>query len=578
MEELIPELHDIGKLQSKYKHNFENADYTFESKTWRGILEHHCSEGFEKYPLNIDTFKLKIADILASAVSRHPEEEGARIYNVYRLWNPPREEITTPPLRTDEDIQRLIEFTLKCSTFEDFVIKYELLLKDRTEDAHPKSNLTSLYTHMLLTGKFYRILSAIETYTVPQEIFKNRDTVSKAIGNKMNEWKLKLVRCKINFFQSPVRAKDMNVFVALNTSISEIKLQFKDSVLFSSSNELFLIVLPEENVIGKISTILAKYGFWMDVHGEEVVKLSAISERGASAFENLRNAKAVHHELEKEILPPICEICQMKKATPETKWIDEESNIVEELCKYCFEIRQLPEVRLKKLVDWSEETEIRIAFLKISLSPEQLIHNLNELYKNYSGNTEPVSLSVISEFQWDYEKFLNEFVDEMGGVFAEEDIQLILDGFLGVKIEKTSDIKKILEIYSKMSERYFPKFIQKSPLRLSITCSSTKFPFLWHWRILNDIKDEINVSIIDKGEMNLKFSKLNELLSIDLPNIRMLQNLAKMSQISKKLAWIMLNDKSDWRAYKHFEGLKKAVLTMGISYSSILTYAKMMGD
>ena len=394
----------------------------------------------------------------------------------------------------------------------------------------------------------------------------------------MDEWKLKLIRCKINFSQSPVRVKDMNVFVALNNSVNEIKNKFQDNVLFLSSNELFLIVPSEEDITSKISTILVGYGFWMDVHGEETIKLGTISERGANAFENLRNAKVVHHELEKEIEPPMCEICQMKKATPETKWVDEESNIVEELCGNCFKIRQLPEVRLKKLVDWSKETEIKIAFIKISLLSEQLIHNLNELYKNYSGNTEPVSLSVISEFQWDYEKFMKELVDRISSEFNEEDTQLILDDFLSIKIAKMSDIKKILEVYNEIFEQYFPKFTQKSPIRLSITCSNIKFPFFWHWRILNDTKDEINISIIGKGEIYLKFAKLNDLLNVHLPNIRLLHNLIKTSQISKKLAWIMLNDKSDWRAYKEFEELKKAVMTIGISYSSMLTYAKMMGD
>ena len=182
---LIPELHDIGKLQGKFKHNFEDTGYEFESKTWRGILEHHCSGNFEKYPLSSDTFKLKIADKLASAVSReYSEERGHPIYNVYKLWNPPHEEITIPPIHTERNIQTLVEFALTIPTFEDFVTEYEPLLKHRTENAYPKCNLTSLYTHMVLTGKFYRILSGIDEYTVPQEIFKNKDTVCRTINKK----------------------------------------------------------------------------------------------------------------------------------------------------------------------------------------------------------------------------------------------------------------------------------------------------------------------------------------------------------------------------------------------------------
>lgn len=165
---LVPEIHDIGKLQNKWKHNFEDSGVELSTATWCGIMEHHCQiprEGYERlqeYPKHEDTFLLCIADNLASAVSRHHEAEGHAIYNVFKLWNPSSKKVTKPPLSKDENrIKELISFIGGNPNVNDYFRVYGERLHERAEDAKPGANITSLYTHSKLTGQFYRILNLL---------------------------------------------------------------------------------------------------------------------------------------------------------------------------------------------------------------------------------------------------------------------------------------------------------------------------------------------------------------------------------------------------------------------------------
>jgi hypothetical protein len=171
--ELVPEMHDIGKLQNKYEHNFEDASIDIDTLTWFGIKEHHCQiprpqreKVLQEYPKHLETFFLSIADNLASAVSRSEEGLGHPIFNVHKLWNPPQEMISVPPIRTDRGIQEIINFIASGPKADEFFEKYKSKLEERTEDAYPGANITSLYTHSKLTGQFYRILTSIKAVKI----------------------------------------------------------------------------------------------------------------------------------------------------------------------------------------------------------------------------------------------------------------------------------------------------------------------------------------------------------------------------------------------------------------------------
>jgi hypothetical protein len=120
--------------------------------------------------------------------------------------------------------------------------------------------------------------------------------------------------------------------------------------------------------------------------------------------------------------------------------------------------------------------------------------------------------------------------------------------------------------------------MSNSPIKLSVTCANVKFPFIWNWKLLEKPKEEVNMHLIGKGEMNLKMKQLDELFNIRLPSRKLLIDLSKAAGISKKLAWVMLNDKGERRAYREFDGFRRAIISSGIDYDSILVFAKMMGS
>jgi len=583
-KELVPEMHDIGKLQNKYEHNFEDAKTDIDSLTWVGIKEHHCQlsrPGKEKvlleYPKRVETFFLCIADNLASAVSRSEEGRGHPTYNVHKLWNPPREKIAVPPIRSDKAVQELITFIGTKPNADDFFTRYKKELEERTEDAHPGANITSLYTHSKLTGQFYRILTSTKDLKIEITDIggKSKEEICNLLKNAQNTWKLTVFKIKIHFPQNPVRARDMNVFKVLEGLIEDTKQKFQDNVIFSTSNELLFVNPLGSNALEYIKDKAKEFGFWLDVRkdDQQIKQLN---------LEEIRNPSSEYPSLSSEIEPPVCEICQMAKGTKE--WVRD--TVTEQLCEKCYSIRELG-ARLPKIGDWEEsEDNPKVVYLKVSLDMEELVKILKGLYIEYLKNVgipnpedkAEIRFSVIAEFQKDYDAFLSTLESKIITEYREENFQLILKDFFCLKIEREREIKRILEIYRSKFKEYFPKFISNPSIKLSMTCANVKFPFIWNWKILENPKNDVTVSLIGRGEMNLKMKQIDELLKVSLPSRNFLLDLSKAAEISKKLAWIMLNDKGNRGAYKEFDGLRRAVTSSGIDYDTILVFSKIMGS
>ncbi len=94
------------------------------------------------------------------------------------------------------------------------------------------------------------------------------------------------------------------------------------------------------------------------------------------------------------------------------------------------------------------------------------------------------------------------------------------------------------------------------------------------WRILSDLKYDVHVCVIGKGEIRLNMEQLTPFLEIKVKNKALIHKLVAMSEISEKLAEIMLYDRAD-RDYRKYKPLRDAIRKFG--YQNILTYAKIMG-
>jgi len=280
MEDIKPEMHDIGKLidSSIIKHNFENYSGSLigvppikMNPIWEGILQHHCTEKDEKYPKNFKTFVLSIADSVASATSRHIEVKGeAPRYNIYKLWNPPDSNIHELSEVINEDvtssswIAKVVEFVNKNPSIEEFFEIFGRYLKVRTEDATPGANITSLWTHSKLTALLYNFL-----YNYLKKVgdkwfeVSTKDDIRNYIHRVREETKIKIVKVRINFPQHPVRIRDLNIFDALEEVKNEILENYPNNVIFMEFNEILFILTPNEE-LDKLRKIVSKYGFWFE--------------------------------------------------------------------------------------------------------------------------------------------------------------------------------------------------------------------------------------------------------------------------------------------------------------------------
>jgi len=284
----------------------------------------------------------------------------------------------------------------------------------------------------------------------------------------------------------------------------------------------------------------------------------------------------------------LCEVCQMQSAESEYDWVDEESGVTEHLCNNCYQIRKFREEPPAPKLDlwYKEEPRSRIAWIKVNLDIESLAETLQGLLDKYVQDiikdeiSEKIELrfSVLAEFQHDYEMFLKDFNEELEKELSEEKLQPILDDFICVKLDPTSKIKDILEIYNNLFTEYFPELKnQKSPVTLSISVSNVKFAFFRHWKILENPVDDVNVALVGRGEMHLNLKQLEELIEIRLPSAKQLHKLAKISETSDRLAKVLVYDRGDYRLYSSMDEMRGAVKN-GINFKTILTYAKIMED
>ncbi len=570
------------------------------------------------------------------------KDEERKKPSICKLWNTKAE--VTQLISDSKEFLELIDFVNSYSSNDcnQYFEKYGKKLRECPEDKLPGLNVTSLYTHSKLVGKLYRFFEKYKDDIKDNEttLRQIRD-VKKAESNYM----LKLVRGKIRFHLAPVRARDLNIFTSEEKMVNSLKQRDEVlfctsdeflAVLPANKDITGIFDKMEESLY--LDTEEAQAVLYEAYPTPEAVK-TRFERRNSNKF---RGAKKFDYS-EKVVCPGlttqiqhICDLCQMYEATKEfprdyvydnlcenckdavkkeeypfsldklcdncknknEKWLEE--TISENLCINCFNLRK-EEPRAPKIIEWSESDEdVKVVWIKISLDIEELQRTLEKLYEAYlkergfeKRREGEIRFSVLSEFQSVYDEFLIELMSEdkgydkkeVRGKFADEfdsvNCQWILPDFFCIKIERTSEIKKIIEIYNSLFAEYFPKFKEgeESPIKLAISCSGIKFAFFWHWKFLESPESDINLNLVGKGEMHLNMNQLDEILNLDLKRLgtASLHKLSKVAEVSRRLSKILLYDKGDYRLYDEYKGLRRLV-DGGIDFPNILTYAKMMSE
>lgn len=614
-DELIPELHDVLKI-TKLKHNVTNfsnfTDNQLQTPTWEGVMRHHCAKHFKLFPNNIDTFRLCLADNQAANLGRQLRQEyyteTGEDY-IYKLWNPSASKNKTIKLlESDDKIKTLLQFMSTNPTFEEFKKKYENILLHRPEDKSIGRNITSLLSHMTVTGKIYRLLRDSNNYPfeAPAD-WNTKQVICDLIRQKEKDWQIYIAALQFDFYQNPFRVKDFAVFDFLQEVMDKIVKDFPDNILMRFDNRLMVMYDTPQIIeaIVRLSRDLRVTEISASASFDELKYPDPYNLKGKQSPAPPRIQSHPNLDLPDSIRPPLCEICQM---APGQVVIAEDRQ--EELCPQCIIIRQRP-LRLHKLARWSddEEEDVLVAWIHHSLNYSGLLEALKKLYLEYlqrfitdmKKSTEAqkkemtealqmqgaqIRFSVLEEFSRDYEglvKGFNQTVKDRFSANPRDGFEPVNSWLACVKLAGRSEVFDILKDYDAALQFWFPKLAELSPcpFSLRIAISGAKFPFFQVWRQINKAEREIEIALMGHGVVALDHCRLATLFkAIDGKYKKSaLHALAEIAKTSEQLARIKFSNRDDREDHPTYQHIHELVMKpLGMDFRSMLTFAQLLED
>lgn len=529
--EFIPELHDIGKLLSEQAkegskgikgHTLENIDFTKlgilkpTSPSWWTQYHHSIREDIKindwnEIPPNYrwDVFLLCIADRLASSISRAtPPLTRELSGQMVKLWN---RGFTVSSGERGIDLNTALTLIDSVTNSETFLNNYRNLLMATPEDKAKPRNITSLYTHLLLAGKIYRVLKrSFEVkgnFTIREASGGPRTTGEKDV--EPGQWQGKLVKCFIKFPHSFVRLKDINYLKHRKELVEKFVNEHRDNVLFYSSDFICLFLPPKDDVTGMFShfvnngfyiecvEIVADLGILSSNLDTKTLRARAENDQCRLAVLNNRQTRVRRRVLmanyPDEIAPPICDICQLRPATERIR-----ENIKEWICDKCNDVRSGGE-SLHYPDDWEGQ---KVVWLKFGLNTKKLeqwlvgeferyVSDLND--PNLVGEFRPLACAI--DFVNDYNRLITEF----WAALATENINPIrpIEGYdeIGVCRYSGDAVRILIKSYLDVYSRIFPDCTgdDDAPISLSLSVANIKFPVREHWRYFEDPKGFLNI-------------------------------------------------------------------------------------
>jgi hypothetical protein len=325
--------------------------------------------------------------------------------------------------------------------------------------------------------------------------------------------------------------------------------------------------------------------------------------------------KRVYPELQREIRPIaenpasqkaiICDLCQKGPAIHEYSHEDTS----EYLCKDCYELRK-SSPRYQQLAEWEEAGNLKIALIDISLNYGLLLTAISACFnrefrakldekKIDSVRAEDFGFSIVFEFLEDYQKFLEEFAEEINGMQSirgkSSGVGMfeILKNLYVLRIGNERNLILLIEKYGDLYRRYFRKFIELriSPIYLSLSCSGIKHPFLEHWRALEHYKTKrkrftIYLHIAGKGSIETEIWNSEGLVTLYKAVSRrgVARSMHKLAEIAKfsetfadKIMYESERGRGDDVDYKAYKQLMDPGRPHGLDYKSLLTLVKIIG-
>jgi len=667
-DKFVPELHDIGKLVDREAlkrsgvqikgHTFHNFDFSqigisqpsspswyaqyFESEMVKEIFGKNIrlpevdllnsSEAINHIPdpkTRADVLLTKIADGVSAAISRldlygKRITRGEVIEGIHKLWNhwfyesKKQEGGYWSPYTDVQSFKEMFQYIDSCKSHQDFFRKYGEYLSLTPEDKTAPGNIVSLYTHLELVGKIYRVLrkhSSLQKQNARYVLIYNNQavrSVQEACGyidftKDQGKWIYRLVFCYINFPQSLSRLQDLNVFrkrADLIKSLSEDK-STKDYVLFFADDFICLFIPGDDEVrIEKLLEPFMKSGFIID-YADMEAELNLLTSFMERAYKKFHSTSATRHlklyekranfDFSPEIRPHLCDSCQMRHGKERVK-----DQIHEYLCDTCYGIREMGEPA-REYAEW-EEKGLRAAWTKITLDQEQLLSTLHRLYEEYVDTHSLMKsvpekdkvdlkesfrpLAVQMDFVKDYKLLLKAFNNQIYEIkdnegnpfFTKENFLFPIEGYyeFGIfKVYSGEDILSVIDLFYNLLEKYFPECLKNSPIKLSISLAPVKYPYQAHWRFFSVPENIINIQSPGSAELSMnifQYRLLREKIGgEDLKLSHFLHRLAEIETETKSNLTVMLEI---FNNQKKFPALLELTRN-GLSAHQILDFYKL---
>lgn len=620
---LLAKLHDILKLTGDNKKHFcpEWCDEIVSiDSDLKKALKHHCVSRYwssahksscNPFPLDKEMLCIHLADVKAATISRKLRTSKYHSHKTFRIWKDSikEKEILEQEKNALAQYPKVIEEIKESTNLEELYKKFEQDFLIRSEDAG-HCPFASLHTHNVLTALWYIFFLENCSYLgIPDkmEVPKEYRKVVYSFAKK----KVAMVRLKLTTHGKLSRLRDTKLIKDIPVILQEIGSKIKGVAIYHLPEEILIVTVIDEarNIKQKAEDVLR---LRTNYYFESTIAETILSNK---EFLHIYNGlfgpyqRNLYPQLPSEIFPIedneashraiICDMCQM---SPARKVYPREiySNAIgiepveEFLCEGCLKVREEAD-RAKKLATWEEEEDVSVAFFKITLNMGELVNLLKEMFKkefNLEGVfDEDLGFSIIKEFLHDYDKFLKSFKEQVlshKDYNEETNHESILPNLFCIKIKKDSEIKPLLHEYVKLFKHqdFFPKFIiftekEKSilPMRLSITTSSVKYPFMEHWQILNNPKEAINVYAIPHTKLEVNLEKYICLQDMRLEDKKVSTALHRLAEIEGRtnnsfLVMVsMLEMKNDLK-----ELARHLITTRGLTIKEALSYYKIMRD
>lgn len=656
----VSELHDIGKLVDKEVlkksgikisgQTFGDFDFTQKgfskndqpsSPNWYLQYEDKKKNGFNQ-GINSEAFLptldpqiranfllTKIADGISASVTRQGRYKTLH-KGIYKLWNPEYYHKKGKPWAAFSDIQglkKMFAFIDTCDSYQAFFEDYENELDLTPEDKGIPSNVTSLFTHLELSGKIFRVLKKYSTlnlnngqYTL---VYNGQPikSIREACGNLWDlsgdsgKWVYRLVFCSFVFSQSLTRLQDLNALklrTDLIKAFSEDE-ETKDYVLFFTDDYMCLFIPRNDELsIHELLKTFVENGLIIE-YTEVEAELNLLTSAYDKKYHELHDLPHTNrylkvYEKRLDCLPPvdscfpkelpstICDSCQLREGHKRRK-----EQVRECLCDVCYEIRKTG----KPLSEYGE-WDGKAAWMKITLDQKRLEETLSELFAEYinaylndvasdkkaelrrSFRSLAVQIGFIKDYKLLLTNFKNrlyEIKNETGTpIFTDDNFLYPVEGYDEFGIFKVSSGRDVLAIVGSFFEcmvEVFPKCVDFGdfPIKLAISVAPVKYPYQEHWRFLSKPKGTIDIQS-PTGRLTLSALQYRVLMEkIGNANSSMNHFLHRLTEIiesidSRILVRLEVYDKTNYRKFPAVSEL----LEEGLTSEQILTFYSLMED